>query len=152
MVADGFGFTDIVTVKLLPTQEPAVGVSVYTAFACVVPELLSVCTKFDDAVAEAVASENPVPVGRGQVNVVPEGIVPFVPLVGVTVTVFSVHNEAVMLFTKGVAPMVMANGELAVLDPQLLLAVAVKFPDVDVLLKFIDDDVVVPEMVAPVPV
>ena len=97
---EGLALTVTVTVNVLPTQAPDVGVTVYVAVCAVFVELVSV-PEMDDPDPAAPPVIPPVTVGAVQVYVVPAGTTPFVPFAGVTLNAMPLHTVAVIAVTEG---------------------------------------------------
>ena len=84
-VIDDVGFTVTVTVNVAPTQLPVVGVTIYVAVCCAFVGLINVPVILDAPLPVPPPVIPPVTPGALHAYVVPDGIMPFVPFVGVTV-------------------------------------------------------------------
>ena len=104
-VITGLGLTVTVTVnddpRQLPTPEPPVGVTVYTAVAARAPVFVNVPVIFVGLPLLAAPPENPEPDGADHEYVVAEGTIPFVPSAGVTVKALPPHAVAVIALIIG---------------------------------------------------
>lgn len=87
----GFGFTVTVTVKFVPVQLPAAGVTVYTAVCVVFVGLVSVPLMLAPEPATPPVSP-PVTTGAAQLYVMPGGTIPLVIFTGVMVNALSLQT------------------------------------------------------------
>jgi hypothetical protein len=97
----GFGFTVTVRVNDGPVQIPEVGVTVYVAVCTVLVGLVSVPFMLAAPMPAAPPVIPPVRIGTGQLNIVPEGTMPLMPSVGITVKGTPLHVTTVMLLMYG---------------------------------------------------
>ena len=96
MVAIGLTVTTIV--NGLDKPQPVVGVTIYVAVTAALLALVKISVKLFTPVNCAFPPLNPDPVGAVQVKVVPDGITPFTPSVGVILNEMPVQEVTVIAF------------------------------------------------------
>jgi len=99
-VTAGCGLTVTVTVKVGPTQEPAVGVTVYATLMAAFVVLVKV-PEIVEAPDAATVPVMPVTLGANQEYVVPEGTIPLVELTGDTVNPVALQTVEIIAVTAG---------------------------------------------------
>ena len=94
MVASGFTVT--VTVNELLKPQAVFGVTIYVAVTAELVVFTSVPYTFADGTVWDTPPVKPTPVGAVHVNKVPEGIIPLIPSVGVTLNIVPLQVIAVI--------------------------------------------------------
>ena len=107
------GFNVIVTVNMVPVQDPETGVTVYVAVCALLVGLVKFPLILIALLPVAPPIIPPVTVGTPQLYRVPAGTMPFVPLVGVTVNNTPLQLTPVIAVTLAVGLIVTVTAKLA---------------------------------------